>query len=228
MADFPVGKSPVLELALLGLGSYLMWFGVHYWRDGSVRWPVDPLKSVLQGKPLPAHTETDTESAEETDILTFTQGGGSGSSGSGGSGGGGSATDSAIANDALQYVGHAYVYGGAPGPDGKGGWDCSSFVNYVLGHDLGMSIPGGSWSTVTDDGNEHGPDVSDYVLWTGATTVSSVAAGDLILFPPNTHMGIATDGTNFVSAEDPQDGTAVAPISAGPGAWIARRISAAT
>src|ERR1700678_2800669 len=42
----------------------------------------------------------------------------------------GSASGTAIANDALQYVGHAYVYGGAPGSNGKNPWDCSSFTSY--------------------------------------------------------------------------------------------------
>jgi Lysozyme like domain len=67
-------SSPVLEVALLGLGSYLMWFGVHYWRDTHTRWPVDPLKSVLQGNGLPVHNEDSTETAEETSILSFSQG----------------------------------------------------------------------------------------------------------------------------------------------------------
>lgn len=49
----PVGDAPVLPLLLLGIGGYLMWYGVHYWRSSNTRWPSDPVKSVLQGKGLP-------------------------------------------------------------------------------------------------------------------------------------------------------------------------------
>ena len=130
-----------------------------------------------------------------------------------------------IAQDALKYVGHKYVYGGPS--NAKTGFDCSSFVSLVLGHDLGMQIPGGSWASATDNGTAHGPVVADYISWNGATTIPNdqAQAGDLILYGPNTHCGIATSATRFVSAEDPQDGTGVAPMSAGPGAWITRRIN---
>jgi Lysozyme like domain len=45
--------APVLPLAVLGTGLYLAWYGVHYWRSSS-KWPTDPVKSILQGKGLPA------------------------------------------------------------------------------------------------------------------------------------------------------------------------------
>jgi Lysozyme like domain len=60
----PVGDAPVLPLLLIGLGAYFMWFAVKYWRDQSVHWPSDPVKSVLQGHGLPAHTEAATVAAE--------------------------------------------------------------------------------------------------------------------------------------------------------------------
>src|SRR6185312_7253612 len=48
-------------------------------------------------------------------------------------------TTSDIAGDALRYRGLVpYKWGGAS----PAGWDCSSMVNYVLGHDLGLAIPG--------------------------------------------------------------------------------------
>src|SRR5579859_5967546 len=40
-----------------------------------------------------------------------------------------------IVSDALSYKGHAYKYGGFPGLNGTQPWDCSSFVNWVVGHD---------------------------------------------------------------------------------------------
>lgn len=43
----------VMPLVLLGLGTYLAWFGTHYWRSDT-RWPSDPVKAVLQGRPVPA------------------------------------------------------------------------------------------------------------------------------------------------------------------------------
>lgn len=140
-------------------------------------------------------------------------------------------TDSAIANDALKYEGSPYTWGGSPGvnigPTGIGNHDCSSFATWVLAHDLNLAAPG---ITPPWNGDSHGPVVAEYVLWSGASGVSkeNVQAGDLILFPPDTHMGIATSNTEFISAEDPASGTSVAPISAGPGPWIARRVKAAS
>lgn len=48
----PVGSAPVIPVALLTIGAYLAWFAVHYW-DSDTKWPTDPLKAVLQAKPLP-------------------------------------------------------------------------------------------------------------------------------------------------------------------------------
>lgn len=47
------GGAPVIPLVIMGTGAYLAWFGIHYWRS-SVKWPTDPVKAILQGKPLPA------------------------------------------------------------------------------------------------------------------------------------------------------------------------------
>ena len=107
----------------------------------------------------------------------------------------GSATGSAIANDALKYQGHAYVYGGAPGPDGSKPWDCSSCASFILGHDMKLVIPGGSWGTVTSNGSQHGPTTTDYLSWNGASTIpaNQVAAGDLAVW--STHIGICINNT---------------------------------
>jgi Transglycosylase SLT domain len=62
----PVGDAPVVPLFLIGTGMYLAWFGVHYWRS-DVKYPTDPVKAVLQGKPLPSAKGTPT--ADETAVL---------------------------------------------------------------------------------------------------------------------------------------------------------------
>ena len=53
----PVGNAPVIPLVLVGIGGYLAWFGVHYFKT-DVKWPTDPVKAILQGKGLPANTAT--------------------------------------------------------------------------------------------------------------------------------------------------------------------------
>jgi hypothetical protein len=55
-------SAPVIPLLLIGTGSYFMWFGVHYWR-GDLKWPSDPVKSVLQGKGLPPASTAAPQSA---------------------------------------------------------------------------------------------------------------------------------------------------------------------
>jgi cell wall-associated NlpC family hydrolase len=179
-----------LALAYLSVGAILMYEGIENTSTATT------LKSLLSGN-LPAPGP---------------QTSGTGASGLGGGAVlGMSATGLAVAQNALTYVGAPYVWGGG-NPDG---WDCSGFVNYVLGHNFGLTLPGG----VTDfDGSYHGPVVSQYVLWTAATRVSSSAiqAGDLICYPPDVHMGIAINGTQLVSAEDPSSGTQVSDI----GGWL--------
>lgn len=121
-------------------------------------------------------------------------------------------TGSAVADTALKYRGHAYLFGGAPGADGRGPWDCSSFVNWVLGHDLGMTLPGSSRGGY--DGSSHGPTTLSYLAWTGARTIGhsgAVAApGDLCVW--QTHMGIAIGGGKMISARDPAEGTGIDTI----------------
>jgi hypothetical protein len=48
----PVGSAPLIPVVLIGIGAYLAWFGIHYW-DTNTKWPTDPVKAVLTGKPLP-------------------------------------------------------------------------------------------------------------------------------------------------------------------------------
>jgi cell wall-associated NlpC family hydrolase len=195
----PAGDAPVLPLILLGTGGYLVWFAIHYWRR-DIRWPSDPVKSVLQGHGLP-----DPGAAPATAVVDIEASGGAGSPGSGGGGGTtGSVTGQMIADAALKYNGAGYVWGGAPSK-GAGNWDCSSFVNWVIGHDLRLSIPQDS----RYDGTSHGPDVAAWILWSGVKHITGGAArpGDLLAWGPDEHIGIAISGTHMISAENAQRGT---------------------
>ena len=133
-----------------------------------------------------------------------------------------------ILTDAQKYAGKVpYLYGGA----NPNGWDCSGFANYVLGHDLGMTLPGGVKGFT---GASHGPVVTDYAAWSGAVTITTAPeAGDLVLFVGNGtsgHMGFVTGPNQMLSALDPQYGTSVTPIQGyGPaGAPIVYRRIAGT
>jgi len=110
-----------------------------------------------------------------------------------------------IAATALRYKGHPYVYGV---------WDCSGFVNHVLGQDLRMVLPGGVRGYRGPP--PHGPVVLDYAGWGAAVTVQAGQRGDLAVWPgegPNGHIGIVLGPNQMVSALDPQYGTAVTPIA---------------
>lgn len=98
-----------------------------------------------------------------------------------------------VASAALRYVGVPYRWGGAS----PNGWDCSGFVNYVIGHDLGRALPGVSRNF---DGSWHGPIAAMWYVWAGASTVPRDQAlpGDLACWP--THMGICVDNAHMVNA----------------------------
>ena len=50
--ETPVGSAPVVPVLVMITGGYLCWFAIHYWRSDT-RYPTDPLKAVLTGKPIP-------------------------------------------------------------------------------------------------------------------------------------------------------------------------------
>lgn len=116
-----------------------------------------------------------------------------------------------IAATALRYKGVPYTWG-AGGPPSRG-WDCSGFVNWVLGHDLGMVLPGG---VKNFSGNGHGPVVVQYATWKSASTISGAPEpGDLCVWAgigASGHIGIAIGPTQMISALDTQSGTIVTPI----------------
>jgi peptidoglycan DL-endopeptidase CwlO len=122
------------------------------------------------------------------------------------------ATSSDIANDAQRYIGSGYVWGGAPG-NGAGHWDCSSFVNAVIGRDLGLAIP--MYKAGAYHGQSHGPTTVVWLAWTGCFTIKKqdMAPGDLAVW--QTHMGIITGPNRMVSAQDQQLGTRETTISGG-------------
>jgi hypothetical protein len=112
-----------------------------------------------------------------------------------------------IASTALRYQGVPYRFGGG----NPGGWDCSGMIKWVLQHDLGLALPGGTYADTA-----HGPVVIQYVRWRGAVTVKAPgAAGDLAIWPgigALGHIGIVLGPNKMISALNPKYGTAVTPI----------------
>jgi cell wall-associated NlpC family hydrolase len=125
--------------------------------------------------------------------------------------GGGTVAGASIAADASKYVGKVrYVWGGA---NPAKGWDCSGLVNWVCGHDLFLNIPGARLGTQFD-GSSHGPDVAQWLAWSGAARVAGPPQpGDLVAWGPNAHMGVAVSATEMVSALNPAQGTQKTPIA---------------
>jgi cell wall-associated NlpC family hydrolase len=119
----------------------------------------------------------------------------------------GTGTGAAVAAEAVKWVGHPYRYAGAPGMDGKGFWDCSSFCNFIYAIKFGLPIPGygpGKWN-----GSNHGPPTMSWAVWPGIKNVSraEVQAGDVILWVG--HMGIAISNSHMVHAPNPKRGTVI-------------------
>jgi SLT domain-containing protein len=117
------------------------------------------------------------------------------------------AGSSRILSDAERYVGHPYRWGGASNP--TTGWDCSSFASWVLGHDLGLALPGGSWSSVTGGGKSHGPTASSFTSLPGAHPVGSnpsqIMPGDVLVWPG--HVGFGVGPNKMFSAYGTNSGT---------------------
>jgi cell wall-associated NlpC family hydrolase len=203
----PVGNAPVVPIVILGIGMYLAWFGVHYW-DSDTKWPTDPLKAVLTGKSLPAPSGQ-TPAPDLQSVASAPIPGSSGSS----SGLNASPTSPGnIAADALQYKGKGYVWGGPA--DHPGNWDCSSFVSYVLGHDLGMKLPGGGhYGDAGYPPHAHGPTTLQYLLFGTPVNLNQAQSGDLVV--SSEHMGIVIGNGQMISAQDPQLGTGVASYLSG-------------
>jgi NlpC/P60 family protein len=186
-------------LAAVAIGTLFVWSGVKGW---SV---LATIGDVIKGKaPSPSALTPLTNPGTSGEEIP-----------SGGLTGGiiGTGTGAAIAAEGVKWVGHPYQYAGAPGLDGKGMWDCSSFANYIYAIKFGLAIPGygpGKWQA-----NNHGPTTFQWVVWPGVTNVprDQVMAGDVIVWSGLTnHMGIAISNTHMVHAPNPRRGTVIDKI----------------
>lgn len=194
-------RIPGLPVAFIAAGGVLVWSGIENQPVTAV------LRSLARGQ-APAKGAPETFATPGQSTLTAPGvPGGTATLGQG--------TGGAIAADALRYQGHPYQYGGAPGPAGANPWDCSSFANYVIGHDMGLAIPGFA-AAGGYDGTGHGPPTGVWFVWTGCITVSSNPAdaqpGDLAIWDIH-HMGICLGPDQMISAQNPADGTRVSAIA---------------
>jgi len=168
-------SSPAVFAA--GLGALVIWSGI---KGVSV---VGGIRSLLSGK-QPSNANTEPLSSPDSGVAN-------------------AVTGSAIADKGLSYVGTGSVYrwgGGSPN-----GWDCSGFCNYVIGHDLGMAIPGSPSGKYSG----HGPVTGQWALFGTGISRNQVQAGDLVVWPLH-HMGIAISSSQMVNCPSP-NGT-LAPV----------------
>lgn len=192
-------------------GGFLIYAG---FKDFGV---LEGLRSVAGGQPPAARTAAHTSGMVDLgpQLDAILAGGTSTPAGTGAGGSSVASTGSAIADDALRYLGTKYVYGGVS----PAGFDCSGLIYYVL-RELGyMSVP---------------RTIGAQNLWPGAVTVgvSQAAAGDLVLWPygagPNAHGGIVVGPGQYVNA--PYTGTVVRvdpiPASLHGGPPVYRRVLA--
>lgn len=193
------GHTPVLPVVITLVGAFLTWFGVHYWRS-DVKYPTDPIKDVLTGKPLPDNSPDDAVLPASVAPATDAVASGVQAVGRG-----------VIAQQALKYQGAGYTWGGNASSIGE--WDCSSFVSKVLGQDCGLALPGGHWGDPGFPPHSHGPTTLQYMLFGTGINLNDVEPGDLIV--STEHIGIAISKTQMISAESPQSGTGIASFPGG-------------
>jgi cell wall-associated NlpC family hydrolase len=115
----------------------------------------------------------------------------------------------------MQYQGHPYLYGGAPGVDASKPWDCSSACNWIISVKGGRAIPG--YGPGKYQGTTHGPPTGLWAAWPGMQSISrvQVQAGDILVWAG--HMGMAISNTQMISALNPTIKTKVTNIDAGVG-----------
>lgn len=132
-----------------------------------------------------------------------------------GAGGGGSTPGGggAVSSIATASIGHCYVFGGIPGRDFKGCWDCSSAMNSWW-KQAGRAVPFDPRNTW--NGSTHGPVAAAWLLWPKLRQihVSEVQADDLLIW--QTHIGVAVSPTEMVSALNPSKGTLKTGFDVGP------------
>jgi cell wall-associated NlpC family hydrolase len=178
-----------VALSSVAIGSVLVWSGVKGWNLSRT------MGEIITGK---------APTGSEVNVLAAPDNSAGGSSATG-------FTANGIANDFLQYQGHAYSYGGAPGKNGTNPWDCSSSVNWVVGHDSGRAIPG--YGPGQYDGTVHGPPTGSWMAWPGMTHISAseAQAGDIVVSV--THMGIVLGPNQMISALNSNLKTRITPIA---------------
>jgi hypothetical protein len=159
-------------LAAIAAGSLFMWAGI---KGTGI---TQTLQGLIQGK--------DPSTMPQVNPITMPEGG-SGLPGSG----------SGLADIMIAHLDHEYRFGGAPGPDGSNPWDCSSAINWCATKN-GMAIPGSKhWNM-----QGHGPSTLIWLAWAPANLKrvprNQVQRDDLVIWP--THMGVATDQADYVSA----------------------------
>jgi cell wall-associated NlpC family hydrolase len=171
-------------LTALGIGSIFVWSGIKGWSVlGGIR---DIITGVAPSGAVVSPLVTDASGAITT------------------------AGHGDLAGIAMQYQGHPYSFGGAPGRDGSKPWDCSSFVNFCVGIQMGRAIPGIKADGY--DGSFHGPNTLMWGAWPGLTHIkrADVQASDIIVWAG--HMGIAISNSQMISAMNPNDKTLVTGI----------------
>ena len=181
-----------IALSAVAGGSLLIWSGIKGWNLTTT------VAQVITGH-VPSGSDINTLTNADANA----------------SGGGVTPTGNALADKIQSYIGHAYTYGGSPGKDGTNPWDCSSCVNWVVGHDFNHAIPGAN----NYDGTSHGPPTGSWLVWPGLKHIpfSQCQAGDIIVWA--THMGIAISPTDMVSALNSNLGTrksAIQGTASGP------------
>lgn len=186
-------------LAVTGIGALLVWSGIKGW---SVLGTIGDLVTGKQPNQPVAYPLPGTPAGAIGKIPSDGSAGGIGKIPRGSAG--------ELAAIGMQYIGHAYKFGGAPGADGSKPWDCSSFVNYVVGVKGGLAIPGNKPGRYK--GTTHGPASGVWAVWTGMKTIkrSDVQAGDIVVWVG--HIGLAISNTQVVNALNPSSKTRVSNI----------------
>lgn len=161
---------------------------------------------VVVDEGIASQSDAQAEADQKNQAAGF--GGGGGNSGGGpGAGAGSGGTRQDVVNEALNSIGHAYLFGGAPGINGDQPWDCSSCVNDNVGRVNRLAIPG--YAAGGYDGSVHGPSTIGWLDAQGGVVGSidrSLAeGGDIACW--RTHMGMFINHDEMVSAANPSQGT---------------------
>jgi hypothetical protein len=163
LGDLKAPEAPVIiPMVMIGIGGYLAWFGVHYWRgQGDLVWPSTPIKSVLQGKGLPDNTPATTATATLTAYETSYAA--AAASSSGGSGGISGSEPSGSAQNMAKLLLSKYGWGaGELAPlitlwTNESGWNPKARNSSSGAFGIAQALGHGGAGTAAPDGtNEYG------------------------------------------------------------------------